>query len=209
MKRAAGLGIYQGRAVGPLAGNLVMVEDDDVRAAPTNACDFPRGVRAAVHRNQKCGRMLLETTVDARCTQPVALLGAEGEEAVCLRAKFCQNALEKRQRGDAVHIVVAIEHDSFPFLDCVANALNGSLHLGEREGIFQPPQARFKKCRGHLALAETVSKKHPREELRNAQLPAQATNGEVVILAGKNPSPLHLQILGVERTIGNCLEVES
>ncbi len=42
---------------------------------------------------------------------------------------------------------------------------------------------------------KAVSKQHPRKEFRNAQFPAQATNGEIIILAGKNPSSLHLRIL--------------
>ena len=72
-----------------------------------------RGIGAAVHRNEKFGRMLRETAVDGRRTQSITLLGAEREEAVHLRTTICQDALEQRQRGDAIHIVVAIKNNSF------------------------------------------------------------------------------------------------
>ena len=44
VKGGAGFWIHQSRTAGPLAGNFVMVENDDVRAALSDRGDLPRGV---------------------------------------------------------------------------------------------------------------------------------------------------------------------
>ena len=111
-KSAAGLWIHQSRTMRPLAGNFMVVENDDISATTANVGDFPRGIRAAVHRHEESRRVFLKAAFDSRCAQPVAVLSPEREEAVHLRAGSRQNALEKRQRGDAIDIVVAIEDDS-------------------------------------------------------------------------------------------------
>ena len=130
-----------------------MIENDDISAATPDVCDFPRGVRAAVHRDEKLGRMLLETALDSRCTQSITVLGAEREEAVHFCAGGCQNALKKRQRCDAIYIVVAIKDDSFTRFDCAADTVDRLLHIRKDKRVFQSSQAGLEKLRRQVEVA--------------------------------------------------------
>ena len=169
----------------------MVIEDDDIRATTPNAGDFPRRIRAAVHRHEEPRRVFLKAALDSRCAQPVAVLGPEREEAAHLRAGGSQNALKKRQRRNAIDIVVSIEDDSLARFNCAADTVDRLLHLRKNKRVFQSSQAGLEKVCRQVEVPKAVSNEDPGKKLRNAQLPAQTADGEIAIRAGKDPSPLH------------------
>jgi hypothetical protein len=187
------LRVDQCRAIGLFSRDLVVIENNDIGSALSYNGDLTRGVGPAVHGNKKLGRVFLETAVNSRWTQPISFLGAKWKKAVHSRATPCEYALKKRKRGNPVHIIVTIEDDSFAGLDGATDTADGWLHLRQKKGIFELAKARLEKTRSRIEVSEPVANQDPRNKIGDTELPAEAAGGEIPVLGGKDPSPLHLR----------------
>ncbi len=194
--------VDQRHALGPFAGDLVMIKDNHISATLANDSNFARRVGPAVYSNDKVGRVLLEAALNSRGAQPIAVLGTKGQKAAYPSAQRGKDALQEGKRSHPVHVIITVEDNSFLSIDGAADASDRFLHFGNEEGILQIAKPRFEEARRGAEIAKPIADQDSRQENWNTQLPAQPVNGRIPICAWENPLPLHLQD---SRTSQQCI----
>ena len=91
---------------------LVVVGDDHVGASRERVCDLAVGSDARVHRDDEVGALVNEV-IDRALAHAVALSHAVGDVVADIRAHRREVKIQDADRGHAVHIVVAVDHDLF------------------------------------------------------------------------------------------------
>ena len=118
-----------------LRRRFVVVEDDEVDAPFTEDPRLLARVRPAIGRDEKPGRMALETVLDALHAEPVTLLEPGREKGARLEPVGREDGGEEGEGTDPVNVVVAVEHDRFAPVDGLENAANRGLDAGQGMGI--------------------------------------------------------------------------
>ena len=135
--------------------------------------------------------MEFATTVHPRLTKSVTLLGAKRQETGNLGAIGLEHAGENRERGDAIHIVIAIKDNALALPDGLQNPLHGERHFGEGLGRGEQTEARMKLGLGGGGVRESAAHEKFGEESGHTEFRAEFRHGPVVGIRGKNPAPGH------------------
>src|SRR3954447_16266047 len=96
------------RAVRELLAGQVVVGDDDLDAGRAGRCDLLHRTDSAVDGDHELGVTALQL-LHARHRQPVAVREPVWDEPVALGSERPERRDQDRRRGDAVHVVVAVD----------------------------------------------------------------------------------------------------
>src|SRR5690242_2464542 len=95
------------------------------------------------------------------------------EIGVHLPSERSQHFGEEGRRGDAVHVVVAKNDESFIPFARGEEALDGSAHVRQEKRISKVLEARLEEAGNRLGLAETSVEETLREQRGDLQLPGE------------------------------------
>ena len=119
----------------------VVVGDDDVNAVLVGEVDHVVRLDAAVEGNQQVD-VVVAAVLDALFGDAVAFGVAVGDVEfdvfVGVRAAdFAEEGVEQGDGRGAVHVVVAIDHDSFVMDDGFGESFHGDVHVFHQERVVQ------------------------------------------------------------------------
>ena len=110
---------------------------------------------------------------------PVALLEPAREVPADVGAQLAHEQRRERGRADSVDVVVAVDADSFAFLDGLVNPLDRDGHVAEEQrivswklGVEEPPRG--------LGILVAAAHEHRRGDLRYFELARERTRSAVV-----------------------------
>ncbi len=190
-KIAAQLRVDQRDAVRTLIGGFVVIENDEVGAAPANFGGFARGIGSAIDRNEQGGGMFLETARHPGGAQPIAFLHAQRQEAADAPAEGGEQSLEQRDGRDTIHIVVAVKDNFLAVAQGTGHAFRRRRHAGDFSRIAETAQFGIQKRAGVRGVGQAIAQEDLGEKFRNAQLARQPAGIGGAIAFRKNPTPLH------------------
>ena len=158
------------RAVGQLFARLMVIGDDCGDSLRPGRSDLLHRVDPAVHRDHEA-RAALGEALDRGGRQPVAVLGARGDQPVAIGAQLAQGRDQDRSRGDAVDVVVAVHGDELAARDRIPDHRHRLAHPGE-EGWVVGVGGREERPR---LLGRAASPPHERDGDRLGQARARAS----------------------------------
>ena len=103
------------------------------------------GRSAAVHGHEQIHRPLAQTTLQPLAGEAVALLHAQRQKAPRLQAIADKNGAQQRERGYAIHIVVAKKHHPLLQVHRFQQARHRRLHVRQQKRIAQFLEFRMEK----------------------------------------------------------------
>ena len=118
------------RAVGQLLARLMVIGDDCGDSLRPGRSDLRHRVDPAVHRDHEA-RAALGEALDRGGRQPVAVLGARGDQPVAISAQLAQGRDQDRSRGDTVDVVVAVHGDELAARDRIPDHRHRLADAGE------------------------------------------------------------------------------
>ena len=112
-----------------------MVGDHQFNAKLLGVLGFFHCRNAIVHRDDKM-IALFRQLFQNRFVQAIAFILAAGQAASnALRAYIAQILIQKGGGGDAIHIIIAKNHDRFAAFHCTVDALHRLIHILEQKRI--------------------------------------------------------------------------
>ena len=165
-----------------------MIDHDHVHTLALQRGDFRDRRRAAIHRDEQPRRILRDAARHAIRAQAVAFIRPQRQEARGFRAIGPQHAGEQRERGDAVHIVVAVEDDFFAAVERGENARHRRVHIRQRKRIAQLLQPRIEKALRLLHRTDAAVQQHLGHEPCEPGVFYQPPDGGGVGRFGQNPA---------------------
>ena len=182
--------VDNGGGVRQLAVALVMVGDHHVHAARVRVLDLDGRGDAGVDRDDQ-PRPLVDELIDRAFTHTVALAHAVGDIVPHIRIECLQIQVENADRGDAVHVVVAVDDDAFPGSERLLNAGDRAIHVAEQHGGMQHFFLHAEEAPRRRAVAADAVGEQPRRDRADAELFCQAF-GSVSAAALDIPFLLHV-----------------
>ena len=106
-------GMDDGRRLGQLRRRLVVIGDDQLQAELAGQGGLFHGGDAAIDRDQH-RRLAVAPGADGLDVQPISFLDAMGHIVADLGPQHLQTEPEDRRAGNAVDVIVAVDHDPPP-----------------------------------------------------------------------------------------------
>ena len=147
-----------------------MIDHDRIHPIRLQRRDLRDGRSAAIHRHQKLRMKRLHTAIHAVRAQPVTFIHAQRQETFRLRPERPQHARQQRERGDAIHIVVAVKHDALAAIHGGEQPVHRAIHVRQREGIAQRLQPRIKETSRFRSRGKAAPHEQLRDKRRDAKL---------------------------------------
>ena len=170
---AVPLWVDQGMRGGQFRWQRVVVDNEHVDALLAQPRDLLHRRGAAIDCDKDGRFVLLDAPLDAVLAQAVALLHAQRQEGVHVRAEPPQDAPQERAGGDAIDIVIAEDDHLFPRGDALENPLGRAAQIGQHKGIPERLQPRVEKCADLLRLAITALPQERRDLRVEIQYPRE------------------------------------
>ena len=120
--------------------------------------------------------------------EAVAFHQAVGHVGHDLRTRRPQEAGQERGRGDAVHVVVAVEGDALAARDGAHEPLHGRGHAFHEERVRQVGEARLQEALGVRRIGKPAAGEHPRRQRLQPQLTREPPRRRLVT-AHLDPAP--------------------
>ena len=150
---------------GFLAG--VVVGNDHVNAQAASQGGLLHGGNAAVYRDDK-GDALIGQGVDRLLIQTVALSQAAGDVGDHISAPGGEKLGEKTGRGNAVHIVVAVDGDQLSPFQGQPHPADGQVHVPQKRGVRNRLLVGGEKPAGVFRADHTPGGQQPGQQRRQA-----------------------------------------
>ena len=114
----------------------MVVADDEVDALLLGVFDFLDGLDAAVQHDDELDATL-GGIVNALERYAVSLVVAAGYVVLYVGVIILQILVHEGYGRGAVHVIVAVYHDSFLGAHCGVESVHGPVHVGHKERIVQ------------------------------------------------------------------------
>ncbi len=157
------LGVEHRHRPGQALLGLVVIGDDAVDPQAPGVVHLGVGGYAAVHRQEQAGPAA-PGLVDSGLGQAVTVARPVGKEAGDLRAELGQSPVEEGGAGDAVDVVVAVDHDGAAGADRLLQALHGRLHPGHQERVVQVVQRGGQEYPGLGGIRDAPGQQQPGDQ---------------------------------------------
>ena len=144
--------IDQRHGRGRRRGNLVVIEHDDLGSFLAEPGDGVGGRRAAIHGQQQRGGIFFQAILRRVPAQPVAFVHAMRQIIMDVPAERAERFQEQGGGGDAIHVVIAKDHQRFAAPAGAQETLHRRRHVREQQRVRQIPQARLQKAGGLVRL---------------------------------------------------------
>ena len=129
------LRVYHSHGIRQALGRQVMVGDHQFNAKLLGVLGFFHRRNAIVHRDDKM-IALFRQFFQNRFVQAIAFILAAGQTASnTLRAHIAQILIQKCGGCDAIHIIIAKNHDRLAAFHCTVDALHRLIHILEQKRI--------------------------------------------------------------------------
>ncbi len=180
--------IDDGMHGGELLVGLVMVDDEHVGAEILRPLKRLEARRAAIDGDDET-RAFPHEKLDRRRVGPIALRNAIGNVDAVGRVVVSEEAREQCRGARAVDVIVAEDGNRFPLFDCIREAPDELVHIGEARRIgHQRFQCRIEK-HGNVVLGNAARGQHAPQEFGQ---PMCLADGErELCLAGVEMLPPH------------------
>lgn len=153
------LGVHNGNGFGQLLGGQVVVGDHQLNAQLCGQVSFLNGGNAVIHCHNQLIAFICQL-LQGFTVQAVAAALAGGQFAAHLRAKVGQAFIQDGRSGNAVHIIIAKDHNGFTVFNGLLDAGNGFVHIFQQERVAQR-RFLFQQCGGSRRLGNTAAGQHP------------------------------------------------
>src|SRR5262252_2328043 len=117
----------------------MVIKHNDIHATSLEFGDLTYRRGASINGDEQLRSMLFEATLDTFAAQTVAFLHSQRQEQFS-RSRgtiSSQHLVQQRQRGHAIYIVIAKEHDAFVSIQRSENTSNCRVHLRQQKRIAQ------------------------------------------------------------------------
>jgi len=157
--------IQHGHGFGEIGGHLVMVSDNHIHPQAFRQPHFLVASDATIHGDQDarapCHQLAYGTGVE-----PVAFAQAMRQVVRHGHAEVAEEPTQHRGRGDAIHIVIAIDGDRFLGIESMGQALDRLRHPSHAEGVMQALEGRIEELvgafdGGDAAVDQQLGAQHP------------------------------------------------
>ena len=170
-----------------------MIADDEIDATLLGIGDFFDGFDAAVQDDDEAHTGFIGV-VDAAFRHPVPLFVTIGDIVVDVAVIATDEPIDQCHGGDAVNVIVAVDHDALLAGDGEVEAFDRHLHIVHEERVVQVGELRAEEsaCRG--GCVDAAFAEHAPEDGVHAQFFGQSSafgffagrGGDVVPLVGHN-----------------------
>jgi hypothetical protein len=147
----------------------MMIEDDDIDAAPAERGDGVDGGGAAIDGQEQSGGELVEALFDPIRAQAVTFLQAMRQVAVRVPAEPGQDFGQEGGGGDAIDVVVAEDDDWFPGVAGAEEAVDRGGHIGQLERVGKIAEAGFEEILDLRRFAQAAVEEALDEEGRQVK----------------------------------------
>ena len=173
------LGVDDRRRHRQLVVGLVVIGDDEVHAKFTRAAGRVGAADAAVHRDDQPDALAVETFDGCRL-QAVAVAEPFRDEVDDLAPEKLQRTAQDDRRGDAIHIVVAMDRDALVASQSRFDSGDRGGHVGELERIVQVIERRVEEPCGILGVTQAAQAQQARHRRVHVERCGQARSLRVV-----------------------------
>ena len=167
------LRVDEGGAAGGTVFRFMVVDDDEIHAAGGEPFGFFVRGGAAVEGDEKRWLEVGEDAVESFAAEPVTLGFAQREKAACCESEPLQKTMEDGEGGDAIDIVVAVEHDFFLCFEGAREALRDGTNAGCVQRVGQRGEAWLQIVLGFAGVGQIAGGEQRGEERRDSQLTGQ------------------------------------
>jgi hypothetical protein len=108
-----------------------MIKDNDLDTASSEISDFGHRRSAAINRNQKLRSIGLAAAFNPFAAETITFLHSGRQKGRGRRAIGREHFVQKRERGHAIDIIVAVKHNPLVLVDRTQDALHRSGHVRE------------------------------------------------------------------------------
>ena len=189
----AALGIENGHSRGQdLVGNVV-VADDEIDATLLGIGDFFDGLDATVQDDDEA-HTGFGGIVDTAFRHPVTFFVAVGDVVVDVAVIATDESIDQCHGGDAVDVIVTVDHDALLARDGEVEAFDRHLHIVHEERVVQVGELRAEESACGGGCVDTTLAEHAPEDGVHAQFFGESSafgffagrGGDVVPLVGHN-----------------------
>ncbi len=161
---AGDLGIDEGGAGGGAVFRFVVVDNDEVDTTGGEPGGFFVRGSAAIESDDEGGLAAGEDAVESVAAEPVALGFAQREKPAGVEPERGEKAMKDGERGDAIDVIVAVEHDVFAALDGQRQAPGGRFEAGRVERVGQGGEAGVEEVFGLAGIGQIAGGEQRGEE---------------------------------------------
>ena len=129
--------VHHSHCIGQGLPGLVMIGHHHINAQTVGMGDLLMGRNAVIHCDDQPDPPDIVQKVDGFGVEAIAFLLPVGDIVDHIGAHRLQIAVQQRCGGDAVAIVVAVDHDEFARFHRQANAFHRPVHIPEQERVKQ------------------------------------------------------------------------
>ena len=156
-----------------LVVGLVVIGDDQVDAELARAAGRFGAADAAVDRNDQPDAVGVQP-FDRRRLQTVAVAESFRDEVDDLAAEELQRPAQDDRRGDAIHVVVAVDGDPLLAREGLLDPGDRGRHVGEPERVVQVIERRVEEARGILRISQAAQAQQARHGRMEVERRGQA-----------------------------------